>query len=136
MEAALRKAVWDRARSICEYCRMPQTFDLATFEVEHVVAEKHGVLTALDNLALACFFCNRYKGPNLSGFDPRTRLLVPLFHPRREFWQDHFFWSGPVLSGFTPRGRATIEVLRINDPPRIAHRKLLIAAGDFPPEER
>jgi hypothetical protein len=28
--------------------------------------------------------------------------------------------------------RATIEVLRINDPDRVAHRRLLIALREFP----
>jgi hypothetical protein len=45
----------------------------------------------LDNLALACFFCNRYKGPNLSGFDPATGALTQLFDPRSQIWADHFF---------------------------------------------
>jgi 5-methylcytosine-specific restriction endonuclease McrA len=131
MEAALRKAVWDRARSTCEYCRMPQPFDCAMFEVEHVVPEKHGGLIVLENLALACFFCNRYKGPNLSGIDPESRLIVTLFDPRRDLWSQHFRWEDAVLRGLTQRGRATIVVLRINDAPRMAHRELLIASGDF-----
>ena len=131
MEAALRKAVWERAQATCEYCRMPQQFDRATFEVEHVIAEKHGGATALENLALSCFFCNRYKGPNLSGLDPTTGLLTALYDPRRDVWSEHFYWDGAVLRGHTQRGRATIVVLRINDPPRVAHRSLLIASGDF-----
>jgi hypothetical protein len=131
MEAALRKAVWDRARSTCEYCRMPQRFDCATFEVEHVIPEKRGGLTVLENLALACFFCNRFKGPNLSGIDPESGLIVTLFDPRRDLWPQHFLWEGAALRGLTQRGRATIVVMRINDAPRMAHRELLIASGDF-----
>jgi hypothetical protein len=131
MDAALRKAVWERARSICEYCRMPQEFDRLVFEVDHVIPEKHGGLSVLDNLALACFFCNRYKGPNLSGFDPATGALTQLFDPRSQIWADHFFWSGGELQGKTANGRATIAVLRINDLARVAHRAVLSASGDF-----
>jgi hypothetical protein len=49
-----------------------------------------------------------------------------LFHPRRDRWQDHFRWSGLILSGLTPVGRTTIEVLRINDPDRIATRRQIL----------
>ena len=131
MDAALRNAVWQRAKARCEYCRMPQQFDRTTFEVEHIIAEKHGGPTMLENLALACFFCNRYKGPNISGLDPHTSQLTPLYDPRGDDWSAHFAWDGPVLQGLTPQGRVTIAVLRINDPPRVMHRSLLIASGDF-----
>jgi hypothetical protein len=111
---------------------MPQEFDRAPFEIDHVIPEKHGGLTIAENLALSCFFCNRYKGPNLAGLDPTTGDLTALFDPRRDLRAEHFQWNGAVLQGRTPRGRATIAVLRINDAPRIAHRTLLIASGDFP----
>jgi hypothetical protein len=111
---------------------MPQEFDRVTFEVEHVIPEKHGGLAVLGNLALSCFFCNRYKGPNLSGLDPVTGLLTSLYDPRRDVWSEHFYWDAAVLRGHTPRARATITVLRINDAPRVAHRALSIAVGDFP----
>jgi hypothetical protein len=130
MDAALRQLVWDRAGSRCEYCRLPQPFDRPRFEVEHVVPEKHQGPTSAENLALACFFCNRYKGPNLSGIDPESGSIIALFHPRRDRWGEHFRWDEAVLRGLTPCGRATIAVMRINDPPRIALRSLLIASGD------
>jgi hypothetical protein len=56
-------------------------------------------------LALACCYCNRYKGPDLSGIDPNSGEVVPLFHPRRQQWDEHdlkmrsvelsrdFYWS-------------------------------------------
>jgi hypothetical protein len=37
---------------------------------------KHGGPTILENLSLACFPCNRFKGPNLSGIDPESRLTA------------------------------------------------------------
>lgn len=130
MDAALRTLVWERAASRCEYCRMPQQLDRPKFEVEHVVPVKHGGLSVSSNLALACFFCNRFKGPNLSGIDPDTRLIRTLFDPRQQVWGEHFFWDGAYLRGYTPEGRATIVVLRINDPLRIAFRELLISGGE------
>jgi len=65
---------------------MPQQFDELTFEIEHILAKQHGGKTRADNLALACFACNRHKGPNLGGIDPVTDERVWLFHPRRQRW--------------------------------------------------
>ena len=50
--AALRRDVIARAGGRCEYCRFPQDASLLAFEVEHIVAEKHGGATTGDNLAL------------------------------------------------------------------------------------
>ena len=52
--------------------------------IEHIVARQHGGLSRLDNLALACWNCNLKKGPNLSGIDPTTGLVVALFNPRKD----------------------------------------------------
>src|SRR5271166_4827055 len=53
---------------------------------------QHGGLTVLDNLALSCLHCNRHKGPNIAGTDPRTGEVVRLFHPRNDQWSVHFEW--------------------------------------------
>jgi hypothetical protein len=80
---------------------------------------------------LACFADNHHKGPNLAGIDPKTRKKVWLFNPRRHKWDRHFFWHGAVLVGRTPIGRATIAVLQINAPHRVAQRAALMAEGVF-----
>jgi hypothetical protein len=134
MDAALARQVWQRAGGCCEYCRMPQEFDDAPFEVDHVIAKKHGGRTAAGNLALTCFYCNSHKGPNIGGLEPKTRKLTPLFHPRRHKWSRHFRWAGPVLVGRTPVGRVTVAVLDINDPVRVELREGLIEEGLFPPQ--
>jgi 5-methylcytosine-specific restriction endonuclease McrA len=56
MNAALVRLLWRRAHHCCEYCRMPQAFDNTPFEIDHIIARKHGGPTALFNLALSCFF--------------------------------------------------------------------------------
>jgi hypothetical protein len=81
----------------------------------------------------ACSFCNNHKGPNVAGVDPATKKVVPLFNPRRHKWHRHFRWDGPVLLGRTPAGRATVVVLEINLPDRVAFRQGLIDEGVFPP---
>ncbi|HSS19497.1 MAG TPA: hypothetical protein VLL54_05435 [Pyrinomonadaceae bacterium] len=57
-----------------------------------------------DNLALACIDCNLHKGPNLTGIDPNTGVITPLFHPRRDAWVEHFGWDGIYLVGSTGCG--------------------------------
>lgn len=42
MDAALARLVWRRARRRCEYCQMPQAYDEAAFEIDHIIAKKHG----------------------------------------------------------------------------------------------
>ncbi|MBW4485366.1 MAG: HNH endonuclease [Tildeniella torsiva UHER 1998/13D] len=77
VSAALRKQVTERARDHCEYCRFPQSVTLLAFEMEHIIAEKHGGKTSLKNLALACPYCNRAKGTDLGSIDPETNQLTP-----------------------------------------------------------
>jgi hypothetical protein len=87
---------------------MPEIYDRPGFEIEHIIARQHDGLTVAGNLALACFSCNKRKGPNLTGIDCVTGKVVPLFHPRRHKWSRHFRWQGALLVGRTPIGRATI----------------------------
>ena len=132
IDPELENLVWQRAGNRCEYCHLPQRFSSTAFEIEHIVAEQHGGRTVVSNLSLACLACNRHKGPNLAGIDPKSRKKTWLFHPRRHKWHRHFRWDGPVVVGLTPVGRATIVVLAMNLPHRIAQRASLIAEGVFP----
>jgi len=99
----LRRAVLERAGGHCEYCLYPQAFAFLTFEVEHIVAEKHGGAPLADNLALACSYCNRFKGSDPGSFDPETGQLVPFYHPRRQQWADHFRIEGARIVPLPPR---------------------------------
>ena len=76
--------------------------------------------------------CNAFKGPNLSGIDPDTRTLVPLFDPRRQEWTEHFEFRSVWLVGLTPIGRATVSVLAMNETRRLELRALLLAEGELP----
>ena len=135
MESATRILVRTRARNCCEYCLLPQDSCSLTHHIEHVVARQHGGTDDHSNLALACHRCNLRKGPNLTGIDPITGEIVPLFDPRRDRWLDHFRFRGPVIEGVTAVGRTTIKVLSMNDTRRIERRELLArrpdASGSF-----
>lgn len=136
MDSKLRAAIRERARQLCEYCQVPEAYDRLPFQPDHIIAEKHDGPTELGNLALSCYDCNMYKGPNIAGIDETTGEVVQLFHPRHDSWQEHFHWSGPELVGITPAGRATIAVLRINRHDRVSFRGELIEEGVFPPERQ
>jgi hypothetical protein len=75
--AALRREVIERAGNRCEYCRLPAEVAFYPHEVDHVIAEKHGGTNNIDNLAFACWRCNRHKGSDLTSFDPETALINP-----------------------------------------------------------
>lgn len=123
--AALRKQVIERASECCEYCRFPQSITLLSFEMEHIISEKHGGATSLDNLALACPYCNRAKGTDLGSIDPETQQLTPFFNPRVQNWEDHFTLEGGTILPRTAEGRVTVAILQFNDPDRVQEREQL-----------
>lgn len=131
MEDRLRQQVRDRAGDRCEYCRLPRHADRLPFQVDHIIAEFHHGTSDFDNLAWSCFGCNVYKGTNLAGIDPLTQETASLVHPRKDDWDEHFEWHGPTLIGKTKRSRATIDVLRINLPSRVEHRRLLFLLSEM-----
>ncbi len=131
-DATTRDFVSRRATQRCEYCLFPQKHSAVTHHVEHIVPKKHGGLDVPANLALACHRCNLCKGPNLSGIDPFTGEAGPLFHPRKDRWEDHFRVDGARIEGITPKGRATVRVLAMNDPRRLDLRAELLARGELP----
>jgi hypothetical protein len=103
---------------------MPQrATPLIPFHIEHIVSKQHGGGDDPGELALACDRCNAYKGPNLTSIDPETGTLVPLFHPRRDAWGDHFAVRSRHIVGLTPTGRATARLLNMNAPRRVELRE-------------
>ena len=131
MKRDLLELIWSRANKRCEYCRFFSELAWLPFQVDRIIAEKHSGSTIAENLALSCFYCNSFKGPNIAGIDPEGApdVAVQLFHPRRDEWAAHFHWNGPYLTGITPTGRATVAVLRINEPDVVELRRLLLDLG-------
>lgn len=129
---ALRQIVQERAGGRCEYCLYRQEMSFLAFEVEHIIAEKHGGATTADNLALACPYCNRFKGTDLGSLDPETGQLTPFFNPRTQRWDDHFRLDAARIVPLTPEGRVTVAILQLNHPDRIMERQRLIQAGKYP----
>jgi hypothetical protein len=130
--AELRAAVLMRARGRCEYCGLPDEASLFAHEVDHIIAEQHRGPTTLENLSLACFQCNRAKGPNIATIDPDSNAIVRLFNPRTDLWSDHFKLVGPEIIGQTSIGKATAALLQFNTPQRIQARNAVMQCGLWP----
>jgi 5-methylcytosine-specific restriction endonuclease McrA len=128
-----RRRVIERADGRCEYCLIHQT-DTALFdhEIDHIISEKHGGPTTDENLAFACFECNRYKGSDIASVDSETGQITPLFNPRQQTWADHFVLDGPLIRPITAEGRTTVYLLRLNAEQRIQRRKGLIILDKYP----
>ena|SRR5579883_2988952 len=131
--ASLRKQVYERSKGSCEYCLIPGVASFAPHEIDHIIAEKHGGLTEAENLALSCTLCNKYKGSDLSSIDPETGEIVPLYHPRKDLWHEHFQLKDAEVIALTAKGRVTIRLLHLNRRDRVEERQLLLQAGMLKP---
>lgn len=129
MSPRIKNLVRQRAASRCEYCHLPEAVAELRFQIDHVIATKHGGIDDPANLAWACYRCNTHKGPNLAGKDEKSGDITRLFSPRSDTWHDHFRWSGAKLVGRTAMGRTTVAVLSINRPDSVWLRKSLMAEG-------
>jgi hypothetical protein len=133
-QKSVRERVAERAGYICEYCRCPESHSLSTFAVEHIEPTGTGGADLEENLAYACSGCNGSKAVAQVSIDMETGQVVPLFHPRRDVWGDHFAWGEDALTlvGITPTGRATIDRLRLNRVGVVNLRGLLRDKGLHP----
>lgn len=116
--AELRREIVARAGRRCEYCLTHESDTFLGCHVDHVISEKHGGSTNLENLALACVFCNRHKGSDIATLDEEGRLTA-LFNPRLQSWSMHFEFDGVQIKGVTREGRATVRLLQMNDEMRL-----------------
>lgn len=132
ISAELRKRVTTRANHCCEYCLLGQEDVFFRFEIDHVIAEKHGGATLFENLCLACPDCNAFKGSDIASLDPQTKRLTPLFNPRKDHWYEHFRLNAARIEPLTAQGRVTVFLLKLNTPDRITDRQLLLDAARYP----
>ena len=128
----LRKLVIRRAQNYCEYCRLSQKGQEATFHIDHILPVASGGKTVAENLALACVSCSLRKGAKEKAVDSETKQEVLLFHPRFDDWNEHFEWNKVLLKGLTAKGRATIELLKLNRRVILTIREEEILLGRHP----
>lgn len=132
----LRHLIAERDKARCAYCLTTEENCGLRMHIDHIVPEVVGGPTTPDNLCLACFSCNVSKGTQQTGVDPLSKQTVPLFHPLRQRWRDHFGWdeSKTQIIGLTPCGRATVITLQVNNPTIVSARRRWVSAGWHPPE--
>ena len=133
--ANLRRAVIARANGRCEYCLINEEDTGTRHEVDHIVAEKHGGATTMDNLCHACFLCNRNKGSDVASYT-EDGLLTAFFHPRNQVWSDHFQIVGSRIETRTGAGEVTAKLFQFNVAERCEERRGLQEAGRYPMEEQ
>lgn len=130
---SLQAEVVLRAANRCEYCRLSQLGQEATFHIDHVIPRAAGGPTLSDNLALACVSCSLRKWAKQTAPDPESGEEVPLFNPRTQTWNEHFRWDGVRVVPLTPTGRATVAALAMNRPIILAIRQEEMVRGRHPP---
>lgn len=125
-----------RAGALCEYCHANERWQYVRFTVDHVMPLSTGGADGEENLALACFHCNRHKSDRSTAPDPSTGKEVALFHPRRDVWAEHFIWSKDRLRvvGVSTTGSATIAALQMNRDRVVQIRAADLAVGRHPPD--
>lgn len=126
-----RQLVAERAKFGCEYCLFPELFAVHSFEIDHILSKKHGGTNLLENLAFACFHCNRHKGTDISSYDDLTGNLTAFYNPRKQIWTEHFLFQNAEIVALTAEARVTIKILKLNDIQRIEERQALIEIGIF-----
>ena len=127
-------AISERANHRCEYCHAPELVFNFPFEVEHIVPIFRQGTNEESNLALACRSCNLRKGTRVSGSVSGASGEVSFFHPRQNYWDEHFGVESEtgVIVGITAVGKVTVENLQMNSAAQVAARKLWIRFGLFP----
>jgi hypothetical protein len=124
---AIRRQVIERAENRCEYCRLHEDDSFFGFAVDHIIAEKHGGATTLENLAYSCGFCNQNKGSDIASIRaPDDLEFIRFYNPRRDVWAEHFRLTATMyIEGLTDIGRVTARIFGFNAENRVEERLLL-----------
>jgi len=130
----ISRTVRARAEGRCQYCLMHESLQGASFHIEHIIPQSSGGISDLGNLVLAYPGCNLNKGARTTAIVPKTSKTVPLFHPLRQKWSEHFRFDGYEIIGLTDEGCATVEALGLNHWRRQRIRQVEEAFGLFPPQ--
>lgn len=128
----IRKVIAKRADYKCEYCLMHEDDMFFSFEIDHIIAKKHGGDDNKDNLAYCCPHCNQNKGSDIATFINDYEEIIPLFHPRKQEWQDHFTLVEGEIIALSKIGEATIKLLKMNHPDILIIRRTLAKIGKYP----
>ena len=131
----LREEVRSRANKCCEYCKSQDKYSPTTFTIDHIIPLSLNGTSNFDNLAYACFLCNRLKSNKLKSFDVISEKWIALYNPRIDIWDNHFIWSEDTVHiiGLSTIGRSTVNELKLNREKLIEYRTCLMLFGTHPP---
>ncbi len=134
----LRRLLEEADNGQCVYCQTTVDNTGQALTVDHIVPTAKDGETSFANLCRACRRCNEAKHDQTHALDPLTSEFIPLYHPRRQLWAEHFAWdqSGIRLLGLTAIGRATIIALDMNNEVILFARRRWVNAGWHPPRNQ
>jgi HNH endonuclease len=132
--ASLRRLTIQRANDRCEYCKIAQAGQVATFHIDHIVPVVANGETIAENLALACVSCSLRKGARQEIEDAQSGIKVLFFNPSQQSWEENFRWDGVKIIGLTPVGRAMIAALDLNREMMLSIRAEEKLLGTHPPD--
>jgi hypothetical protein len=132
--ASLRRLTIQRANDRCEYCKIAQAGQVATFHIDHIIPVVANGETTAENLALACVSCSLRKGARQAIEDAQSGIKVLFFNPRQQSWEENFSWDGVQIIGLTPVGRAMIAALDLNREMMLSIRAEEELLGRHPPD--
>lgn len=128
----IRREVAQRAGFRCEYCHVHEDDMFLAFEIDHIIALKHGGSNSIENLAYCCPHCNQNKGSDIATYDKKTKEIIPLFNPRKHRWDDYFTTVSGEILGRNNVGSKTTALLKMNEVDLIVLRQLLTELKRFP----
>lgn len=131
ISAELRRLVISRANDICEYYLIHESDTFFGLQIDHIISEKHGGTTEAGNLAVACTFCNLYKGSDIASLSSKG-TLTRFFNPRSDDWLEHFTLDGATIRPLTDIGEVTARILQFNHCDRLLERQTLLEVGRYP----
>jgi hypothetical protein len=104
------------------------------FTIDHIIPNDDN---SVENLALACFHCNRRKSNKTTVFDDEINQEIAFFNPRRDIWSEHFAWSDDkiYIVPKTEIGRVTIDSLKLNRARILRIRFADVTVNRHPPIE-
>lgn len=115
----VRHEVRRRADFSCEFCGISETDVGGELTVDHFQPLSKGGDDGIDNLVYCCPRCNQYK----LDFWQASKDEPQLWNPRTEPASAHFIeLEDGTLFPLTRVGAFSIQRLRLNRPPLVAHR--------------
>lgn len=128
----IRSIVKERANGKCEYCGIHEAYSFLPFQIDHIIAQKHGGSHDLTNLAYSCPHCNQHKGSDISTYLTDKQIIIRLYNPRIDKWDNHFFIELGAILSETDMGKGTVSLLKFNQAERLMTRQILLEEGLYP----